>query len=96
MGNDPTMNFFKKLFESPPKKEKEAGSEKLSEKAPSDPLPKKESGPKELFEKSLEERVLESREKERSDRLDGGSNVVELVKLRNNGSGVFKPRDGEY
>ena len=58
-------------------------------------LPKKEVGSKESFEKSPQEEVLASREKESSNNLGGGCNETVLIKLRDDGSGIFKPRDGE-
>lgn len=42
-----------------------------------------------------EERMLESREKTSSQKLEGGINKTEILKLKDDGSVVFKPKEGE-
>lgn len=49
----------------------------------------------EILKCSPVETVLESREIECRSPLQGGSNKSEFIKLKDNGSGVFKPMDGE-
>lgn len=45
--------------------------------------------------KTPEEHILELREKESKKLLEGNSMLVELIKLKDDGSGVFKPKHGE-
>ena len=57
---------------------------------------KKETDPKNLFPKSPKEEILESNEKESSnDLLGSGTNKTIFIQLRDDGSGIFKPKSGE-
>lgn len=58
------------------------------------PLPKEEKQRKSPIE-TPEEAVLETHEKKGSEELFGGSNETIFVELRDDGSGMFKPQNGE-
>lgn len=44
---------------------------------------------------TIEEIILETREKEESSNLRGGANKCFFIKLKDDGAGVFKPKSGE-
>jgi len=48
------------------------------------------------FLRTPDEEVLESGRHERKENLIGGSNEVICVKISDDGSAIFKPKDGEY
>lgn len=56
---------------------------------------KKETEHEESWLKTPMEKILESREKNKSESLNGGCNETILVNFRDDGSGVFKPKSGE-
>lgn len=56
---------------------------------------RKETEHKRTWLKTPVEKILESREKNKSESLGGGCNETVLVNFRDDGSGVFKPKSGE-
>lgn len=50
---------------------------------------------KEYSRKTPEENILESRVKTKEKTMFGGSNEVVFIELKDDGSGIFKPADGE-
>ena len=79
------MNFFEKTFFKEEKK-----PEEIQAKKPEGVIEKKETS-----HSSPEEEVLTSREKTKSSELSGGCNKTIFVELKDDGAGVFKPKDGE-
>ena len=86
--------FFRNFFR------KEQSPTKIDEETPKQPvllertsLPERERR-RSPFE-TAEEGILESYEKKESRPLEGGTNKVVFVQLRDDGSGVFKPKNGE-
>ncbi|OGY65275.1 MAG: hypothetical protein A3A16_01995 [Candidatus Harrisonbacteria bacterium RIFCSPLOWO2_01_FULL_44_18] len=56
---------------------------------------KSDSAMAEFLNPTIQERILETREIENSEVISGGANRCVLVKLKDDGSGIFKPASGE-
>lgn len=91
-------NIFEKFKNQPISKRLEKNPvalDLLNESSPKQESSSKKESMKSPLTKPEEEVVLETRERIDSKNLGGGCNVTLLVGLKDNGSGVFKPKSGE-
>jgi len=78
------MNFeFFKFFKKPVNEKVDKEKEKVPEQEMT------------LYVPDVTEKLLGTKEKESSRKLDGGINISVIVKLKDDGQGIFKPKSGE-
>lgn len=87
--------FFRDFFRKKEQLLEEKGEEKPQQPVTVERIGSPERKQRQELDKTSEEQILENYEKKETKPLNSGANTTVFVELKDDGSGVFKPKNGE-